>query len=139
MYQNQEDVSGAARTVRDDPRVTRIGRFIRRMSIDELPQLLNVLRGEMSLVGPRPHATAMRVGDRYYFDAVSGYSARHRVKPGITGLAQIRGLRGEIDTVERAKRRVEYDVYYIEHWSPLLDLRIILETVIQLFYPRNAF
>lgn len=139
MYQNQGDISGAARTVRDDPRVTRVGRFIRRTSIDELPQLFNVLRGEMSLVGPRPHATAMRVGDHYYFDAVRGYTARHRVKPGITGLAQVRGLRGEIDTVERAKRRVEYDVYYIEHWSPLLDLRIILETVIQLIYPRNAF
>lgn len=139
MYTNRGDQSGAERTVRDDPRVTRVGRIIRRTSIDELPQLLNVLRGEMSLVGPRPHATAMRVGDRYYFDAVSGYSARHRVKPGITGLAQVRGLRGEIDTVERAKRRVEYDVYYIEHWSPLLDLRIILETVVQLFYPRNAF
>ncbi|MEP6784464.1 MAG: undecaprenyl-phosphate glucose phosphotransferase [Sphingomonadales bacterium] len=139
MYSSKGDLSGAERTVRDDPRVTRIGRFIRRTSIDELPQLLNVLRGEMSLVGPRPHATAMRVGDRYYFDAVSGYGARHRVKPGITGLAQVRGLRGEIDTVERAKRRVEYDIYYIEHWSPLLDLRIILETVIQLFYPRNAF
>lgn len=139
MYIDRGDLTGEERTVKDDPRVTRVGRFIRRTSIDELPQLFNVLRGEMSLVGPRPHATAMRVGERYYFDAVSGYSARHRVKPGITGLAQIRGLRGEIDTVERAKRRVEYDVYYIEHWSPLLDLRIILETVVQLVYPRNAY
>ena len=139
MYHDQSDISGAERTVRGDARVTRVGRIIRRLSIDELPQLFNVLRGEMSLVGPRPHATAMRVGERYYFDAVSGYGARHRVKPGITGLAQVRGLRGEISTIERAKRRVEYDIYYIEHWSPLLDLRIILETVAQLFYPRNAF
>lgn len=139
MYVDQADVTGAARTVRDDPRVTRVGRIIRRFSIDELPQLWNVLRGEMSLVGPRPHATAMRVGDRYYFDAVSEYRARHRVKPGITGLAQVRGYRGEIATVEQAKRRVEYDTYYIDHWSPLLDARIILETVFQLLWKRDAY
>lgn len=139
MYIDRGDLSGGERTVRDDPRVTRVGKFIRRFSIDELPQLFNVLRGEMSLVGPRPHATAMKVGDRYYFDAVKGYGARHRVKPGITGLAQVRGLRGEIATVERAKKRVDYDMYYIENWSPLLDMRIILETVVQLFWNRNAY
>jgi polysaccharide biosynthesis protein PslA len=139
MYVDLQDVSGAQRTSRNDNRVTRVGRFIRRFSIDELPQLINVLRGEMSLVGPRPHATQMRVGDKYYFDAVADYAARHRVKPGITGLAQIRGLRGEIDTIERAKKRVEYDVYYIEHWSPLLDLRIILETAVKVIWDRNAY
>jgi Undecaprenyl-phosphate glucose phosphotransferase len=139
MYIERQDVSGAQRTERDDPRVTRVGRFIRRWSIDELPQLFNVLRGEMSLVGPRPHATQMRVGDKYYFDAVEGYAARHRVKPGITGLAQVRGLRGEIDTVERGKKRVEYDMYYIEHWSPLLDIRIILETLLMVIWDRNAY
>lgn len=139
MYVDRQDVSGAARTEKDDPRVTKVGRFIRRFSIDELPQLINVLRGEMSLVGPRPHATKMRVGDKYYFDAVTGYAARHRVKPGITGLAQVRGLRGEIDGIERAKQRVEYDIYYIENWSPLLDLRIILETVFKLFWDRHAY
>jgi polysaccharide biosynthesis protein PslA len=139
MFIDKGDVSGAARTVKGDARVTRVGRLIRRLSIDELPQLWNVLRGEMSLVGPRPHATAMKVGDRYYFDAVQGYGARHRVKPGITGLAQVRGLRGEIDTIERAKKRVEYDIYYIEHWSPLLDLRIILETVVQLVWNKHAY
>ena len=139
MYIDRQDVSGAARTERYDPRVTRVGRIIRRLSIDELPQLINVLRGEMSIVGPRPHATQMRVGDAYYFDAVKGYAARHRVRPGITGLAQVRGLRGEIDTIERARKRVEYDVYYIENWSPLLDLRIIVETVAKLFWDRHAY
>jgi polysaccharide biosynthesis protein PslA len=139
MYVDVQDVSGSERTARNDSRVTRVGRFIRRFSIDELPQLLNVLRGEMSLVGPRPHATQMRVGDKYYFDAVADYAARHRVKPGITGLAQVRGLRGEIDTIERAKKRVEYDVYYIEHWSPLLDLRIIVETAFKVLWDRHAY
>ena len=139
MYVDQQDVSGAERTKKNDERVTRVGRIIRRLSIDELPQLLNVLRGEMSLVGPRPHATQMLVGDKFYFDAVEGYAARHRVKPGITGLAQVRGLRGEIDTIERAKKRVEYDTYYIDHWSPLLDLRIILETVFLIVWDRNAY
>jgi Undecaprenyl-phosphate glucose phosphotransferase len=139
MYVDRQDVSGAQRTQKNDPRITRIGRIIRRTSIDELPQLFNVLRGDMSLVGPRPHATQMRVGDKYYFDAVQGYAARHRVKPGITGLAQVRGLRGEIDTVERARKRVEYDIYYIENWSPLLDIRIILETVFKLIWDKNAY
>lgn len=139
MYTETQDVSGAARTTKDDQRVTRVGRIIRRLSIDELPQLFNVLRGEMSLVGPRPHATQMMVGDKYYFDAVEGYTARHRVKPGITGLAQVRGLRGEIATIERAKKRVEYDKYYIDHWSPLLDLRIILETMAVVVWDRNAY
>lgn len=139
MYVDRQDQSGAQRTQKNDPRVTRVGRFIRRTSIDELPQLFNVLRGEMSIVGPRPHATMMRVGDKYYFDAVSGYAARHRVKPGITGLAQVRGLRGEIDTLERARKRVEYDIYYIENWSPLLDIRIIIETVFKVFWDKHAY
>jgi lipopolysaccharide/colanic/teichoic acid biosynthesis glycosyltransferase len=139
MYVDRQDQSGAQRTQKNDPRVTRVGRFIRRTSIDELPQLFNVLMGEMSIVGPRPHATMMRVGDKYYFDAVSGYAARHRVKPGITGLAQVRGLRGEIDTAERARKRVEYDIYYIENWSPLLDIRIIIETVFKVFWDKNAY
>lgn len=139
MYVDRQDVTGAARTQKNDPRVTRVGRIIRRLSIDELPQLLNVLKGEMSLVGPRPHATQMLVGEKYYFDAVRGYPARHRVKPGITGLAQVRGLRGEIATVERARKRVEYDIYYIENWSPLLDIRIILETMIKLVWDRDAY
>jgi polysaccharide biosynthesis protein PslA len=139
MYTDRQDISGAERTRKDDPRVTKVGRIIRRLSIDELPQLWNVLRGEMSLVGPRPHATEMRVGDAYYHEAVRGYAARHRVKPGITGLAQVRGLRGEIDTIERAKKRVEYDIYYIENWSPMFDLRIILETLVKLVWDRHAY
>ncbi|KTT72474.1 exopolysaccharide biosynthesis polyprenyl glycosylphosphotransferase [Sphingomonas endophytica] len=139
MYVDRQDVSGAARTTRGDPRVTPVGRLIRKLSIDELPQLWNVLRGEMSIVGPRPHATHMKVGDHYYFDAVKGYAGRHRVKPGITGLAQVRGLRGEIQTIERAKRRVELDRYYIDHWSLTLDLRIMVETVVNLLFDKNAY
>lgn len=139
MYVDRQDVSGAQRTAKNDPRVTRVGRIIRRTSIDELPQLFNVLMGDMSLVGPRPHATMMRVGDKYYFDAVKGYAARHRVKPGITGFAQVRGLRGEIDTPERARKRVEYDIYYIENWSPLLDIRIMIETVVKIAWDKHAY
>jgi polysaccharide biosynthesis protein PslA len=139
MYVDKQDTTGAARTQKNDARVTLVGRFIRRTSIDELPQLINVLKGDMSLVGPRPHATKMRVGDKYYFDAVKGYAARHRVKPGITGLAQVRGLRGEIATIERARKRVEYDTYYIENWSPLFDIRIILETLAKLIWDKHAY
>lgn len=139
MYVDREDRSGAERTRRRDARVTPVGRFIRKFSIDELPQLFNVLRGDMSIVGPRPHATHMKVGDLYYFDAVKGYAARHRVKPGITGLAQVRGLRGEISSIERAKRRVDMDKQYIETWSLMLDLRIILETALKVVIDKNAY
>lgn len=139
MYVDRQDPTGAERTRKGDARVTRVGRIIRRLSIDELPQLFNVLAGDMSIVGPRPHATEMRVGEKFYLDAVRGYAARHRVKPGITGLAQVRGLRGEIATVERAKKRVEYDLYYIENWSPLLDIRIIIETLFKLVWDRHAY
>ena len=139
MYVDRQDVSGALRTQRHDPRVTRVGRVIRRLSIDELPQLLNVLKGEMSIVGPRPHAVEMKVGDDYYFDAVRGYSSRHRVKPGITGLAQVRGLRGEIASIERARKRVEYDLYYINNWSLPLDFRIMGETIVRLIKDSDAY
>jgi polysaccharide biosynthesis protein PslA len=139
MYVDRQDVSGAERTRKGDPRITPVGRLIRKLSIDELPQIWNVLRGEMSIVGPRPHATHMKVGDHYYFDAVKGYAARHRVKPGITGLAQVRGLRGEIQTIERAKRRVELDRYYIDHWSLTLDLKIIVQTVANILFDKNAY
>jgi lipopolysaccharide/colanic/teichoic acid biosynthesis glycosyltransferase len=139
MYVDRQDVSGAARTMKGDSRVTKVGRFIRRFSIDELPQLWNVLRGDMSIVGPRPHATEMKVEGAYYFDAVKGYAARHRVKPGLTGLAQIRGLRGEIDSLEKAKMRVEYDRFYIDNWSLSLDLRIIASTVFRVLADRNAY
>ncbi|WP_431266729.1 exopolysaccharide biosynthesis polyprenyl glycosylphosphotransferase [Dankookia sp. P2] len=130
MYEDRCDTSGAQRTAANDDRVTRLGRILRRTSIDELPQLLNVLRGEMSLVGPRPHPLHMRVGDQYYFEAVERYRARHLVKPGITGWAQINGSRGEIDTFEKAHRRVTLDLWYLNHWSLGLDLRILFRTVI---------
>ncbi|HJU16606.1 MAG TPA: undecaprenyl-phosphate glucose phosphotransferase [Stellaceae bacterium] len=128
MYVDRGDPSGEQRTVRDDSRVTRIGRLLRKLSIDELPQLINVLRGEMSLVGPRAHAIAMKVGDRLYCEAVEQYLHRHRVKPGITGWAQVNGLRGEVDTPRKARARVAHDLYYIEHWSFWLDLKILLKT-----------
>jgi len=139
MFADQADVGARETTTRDDPRVTTVGRVLRKLSIDELPQLLNVMRGDMSLVGPRPHALEMRVGDRYYQDAVRGYAGRHRVRPGITGLAQVKGLRGEIRTVERAKRRVELDKEYIDRWSLGLDLWILLSTVRAVLFDRDAY
>jgi Undecaprenyl-phosphate glucose phosphotransferase len=129
MYVDRSDPSGAKRTVRNDPRVTRVGRILRWLSFDELPQLINVVRGDMSLVGPRPHPLAMMAGDRLYGDAVAQYLHRHRVKPGMTGWAQVNGQRGEIDTLEKAQARVAHDLYYIEHYSLWLDLQILLKTV----------
>lgn len=120
---------------RDDPRVTRVGRILRRLSLDELPQILNVLNGTMSLVGPRPHAVDH---NEDYAREIHGYFARHRVKPGITGLAQIRGLRGEAD-VDRMKVRVEHDVAYAESWSFLLDMKILALTLVAIVIGRNAY
>lgn len=129
MFADRGDPTGEKRTLARDPRVTKVGRFLRRSSIDELPQLFNILRGEMSVVGPRPHAMQMRVNGIYYFDAVAGYGFRHRVKPGLTGWAQINGWRGEVDTLEKAHRRVEMDLWYIARWSVTLDAWIVLRTV----------
>jgi Undecaprenyl-phosphate glucose phosphotransferase len=139
MYYDKGDPAGGKRTVRNDPRVTRSGRFLRAFSLDELPQLINVLRGEMSLVGPRPHAIAMKAGDRLYHEAVDTYAQRHRVKPGITGWAQVNGMRGEIDTLEKARRRVTYDLEYVEHWSLGLDLKILMMSIGAVFKWRNAY
>jgi Undecaprenyl-phosphate glucose phosphotransferase len=139
MFTDMADVGARETTTKDDPRVTPVGRILRKLSIDELPQILNVIRGDMSLVGPRPHALEMRVGDRYYQDAVRGYAGRHRVRPGITGLAQVKGLRGEIRTVERAKRRVELDKEYIDRWSLGLDLWIMISTVRAVLFDRDAY
>lgn len=139
MYADRTDLGAAETTTRDDPRVTPVGRVLRKLSIDELPQLINVIRGDMSLVGPRPHALEMKVGEHYYQDAVRGYAGRHRVRPGITGLAQVKGLRGEIRTVERAKRRVELDKQYIDRWSLWLDIGILLRTVRAVLFDRDAY
>jgi lipopolysaccharide/colanic/teichoic acid biosynthesis glycosyltransferase len=110
----------------DDERVTNVGRVLRMSGIDELPQLFNVLSGEMSIVGPRPHATAHNA---MYDELLAGFSRRHTVRPGITGWAQVNGYRGQTDTVEKMRKRVEYDLYYIDNWSFLLDLKIILLTI----------
>lgn len=139
MYADMTDVGAKKTTTRDDPRVTPVGRFLRRFSIDELPQLFNVLQGSMSLVGPRPHGTEMMVGDRFYHDAVSGYAGRHRVKPGITGYAQVKGLRGEVRTIERAKRRIELDKHYVDHWSFWLDMWILFATARAVLFDRDAY
>lgn len=132
MYTDMSDEKAAKLVTKDDPRVTSVGRFIRKTSIDELPQFINVLRGELSICGPRPHALQAKADDRLYHDAVDGYFARHRVKPGITGWAQINGWRGETDTVDKIMQRVNHDLYYIENWSIFLDLYILFMTPISL-------
>jgi polysaccharide biosynthesis protein PslA len=139
MRPDEGDPSGVRHTVPNDSRVTRVGRILRWLSLDELPQLLNVMRGEMSIVGPRPHVVAMRAGDKLYYEAVGDYFARHRVKPGITGWAQVHGLRGEIGDLLQARERVAYDLEYIDNWSIWLDLKILLMTVWVLIVPRNAY
>jgi Undecaprenyl-phosphate glucose phosphotransferase len=139
MYVHKQDVSGAQRTTRGDPRVTKVGRILRRTSLDEIPQLFNVFMGTMSLVGPRPHATAMKVGDKLYHEAVEHYAQRHRVKPGITGLAQINGFRGEVDNMEHAQGRLDNDLRYLANWSLTLDIKILLKTVGCVFGDRNAY
>lgn len=131
-----EDGEPIKQATRDDPRVTPLGHFLRRTSLDELPQLLNVLGGSMSLVGPRPHAVSH---NRYYAGIIDGYLGRHRVKPGITGWAQVNGLRGETDTVEKMRRRVELDLHYIENWSLGFDLKILALTVIEVGSGRAAY
>jgi len=139
MYHDRGDTRGRQQTQRSDPRVTKLGAVLRRTSIDELPQLLNVLRGEMSLVGPRPHTPHMLVGDKRIFDIIDEYSFRHRVKPGITGLAQVKGYRGAVDTPEHLRTRIDYDLYYIDHWSLWLDLKIIFRTALICFRGANAY
>jgi Undecaprenyl-phosphate glucose phosphotransferase len=139
MYTDMCDARANRLVTRDDPRVTRVGRFIRKTSLDELPQLINVLRGELSLVGPRPHAHHAKAANRLYDDVVDGYFARHKVKPGITGWAQINGWRGETDTEDKIRQRVEFDLYYIENWSLLFDLQILLMTPFALLKSENAY
>jgi len=139
MHHEMRDEHADVQTARHDPRVTRVGRFIRKTSLDELPQLFNVFGGSMSMVGPRPHATATKAANVLFEDAVEEYVSRHRVKPGITGLAQINGYRGETDTLEKIQRRVEYDLHYIENWSLWLDLKILLRTLPAVLSARSAY
>ena len=139
MFADRADATASRLVTRDDPRVTRVGRFIRRTSLDELPQLINVMRGEMSLVGPRPHATEAKAQSDLYQTVVDGYCARHRVKPGVTGWAQVNGWRGETDTHEKIQRRVEADLHYIDNWSLLFDLYIIAATPFSLLTGKNAY
>jgi Undecaprenyl-phosphate glucose phosphotransferase len=131
-----EDGPVVRQATRNDPRVTRLGRWLRRSSIDELPQLLNVLRGDMSLVGPRPHATSH---NSEYEKLIANYAFRHHVKPGLTGWAQVKGYRGETQKIEQMERRVEHDLWYINNWSPLLDLSIILRTMMVMLRQRMAY
>jgi lipopolysaccharide/colanic/teichoic acid biosynthesis glycosyltransferase len=140
MYVDKTDATAAKLVTRNDSRVTRVGRFIRKTSLDELPQLLNVVfKGNLSLVGPRPHAVHAKAADRQYDEVVDGYFARHRVRPGITGWAQVNGWRGETDTQEKIQQRVEHDLYYIENWSILFDLYILATTPLSLIKTKNAF
>ena len=136
MYMHQEDDGQVTQATQGDPRITPLGRFLRRTSLDELPQFINVLQGRMSIVGPRPHAVAH---NDYYKQHLPRYMLRHKVKPGITGWAQVHGLRGETDTLEKMEKRVEYDLYYIEHMSLWLDLKIMVMTVFKGFANRNAY
>ncbi|MET0708950.1 MAG: undecaprenyl-phosphate glucose phosphotransferase [Tardiphaga sp.] len=133
LFHDQADPMAKTVVTKGDKRVTRVGRFIRKSSLDELPQLFNVVfKGNLSLVGPRPHAVQGRLQTQLFDEAVDGYFARHRVKPGITGWAQVNGWRGEVDSEEKIQKRVEFDLYYIENWSVLFDIYIMLKTPISL-------
>jgi Undecaprenyl-phosphate glucose phosphotransferase len=139
MYHHLRDEKAERLATKNDPRVTRVGAFLRKTSLDELPQLINVLKGEMSIVGPRPHALSAKAADRLYEEVVAEYAARHRVKPGITGWAQVMGWRGETDTVEKIQKRVEHDLYYIENWSLGFDVKILFLTFFALLKAENAY
>ena len=121
---------------KEDPRITRIGKILRRTSLDELPQFINVLQGRMSVVGPRPHAVSH---NEEYRSQIKGYMLRHKIKPGITGLAQINGYRGETDTLDKMEKRVLYDLEYLRNWSLSLDLKIVLKTIVNGFIGKNAY
>ncbi|HEY1720279.1 MAG TPA: exopolysaccharide biosynthesis polyprenyl glycosylphosphotransferase [Magnetospirillaceae bacterium] len=138
MHVDPED-DGSIGIGRDNARITKVGAFLRRTSIDELPQLFNVLRGNMSIVGPRPHVPNMRVGSESYYKAVREYAMRYRIKPGITGWAQINGMRGGIHNIDKAKRGVDLDISYIENWSLWLDIKIMLRTLAIGMVGRDVF
>ncbi|RWX79410.1 sugar transferase [Neorhizobium lilium] len=139
MYTATCDLSGVSQTVRNDPRVTRIGKIIRRLNIDELPQLLNVVKGDMSLVGPRCHAVGMLAAGIAYEELVPEYHERHTMRPGMTGLAQMRGLRGPTDRPSKARARIACDLHYVNNYSIWLDLRIILGTLYTEFRGGKGF
>ena len=139
MYHHMADLLADCQTTRGDARITPLGKWLRRFSIDELPQLLNVLQGDMSLVGPRPHAPNTKAAGKLFEAAVPGYAARHRVKPGITGWAQVNGWRGETQTTEQIRKRVELDLHYIQNWSLGLDVKILILTIMREFVSPNAF
>jgi Undecaprenyl-phosphate glucose phosphotransferase len=139
MYTNLSDATASKLVTKNDPRVTRVGRIIRKTSLDELPQLFNVLTGQLSIVGPRPHATQAKAADALYEQVADGYFARHKVKPGITGWAQINGWRGETDTREKLEQRVKHDLEYIDRWSLWFDIYIVLKTPFALLKSENAY
>lgn len=136
MYHNRPKEVGVKQATRNDPRVTRVGRILRATSLDELPQIFNVLQGNMSMVGPRPHAVEH---NEQYAALIGGYHGRHKVKPGITGWAQINGFRGETDTLDKMRARVEHDIFYIENWSLWLDIKIIILTAFAGWIHKNAY
>jgi len=131
-----EDGAAVRQATRNDPRITRLGRLLRRSSVDELPQLFNVIWGDMSLVGPRPHATSH---NSEYEKLIANYAFRHHVKPGLTGWAQVNGYRGETRQIEQMKQRVEHDLWYINKWSPWLDLKIVLRTLAVALWQDGAY
>ena len=139
MKVDHQDADAERLATPNDPRVTRFGSLLRKTSLDELPQLYNVIAGSMSLVGPRPHALKAKAGDELYEHVVGEYAKRHRVKPGITGWAQVNGWRGETDTEEKIIKRVEHDLYYIDNWSIWLDIRILLRTLGVFYSQENAY
>jgi Undecaprenyl-phosphate glucose phosphotransferase len=139
MRVERSDALGARQTSRNDGRITRVGAFLRKTSLDELPQLFNVLLGDMSIVGPRPHPIGMRTANRLGEDIIEEYAHRHRVRPGITGWAQVNGYRGATETPAQLQRRVELDLHYIDNWSIMFDVKIVLLTVVAVLSRRNAF
>lgn len=139
MYVEHCDYSGIRQTVEDDPRVTPVGRFLRQSNFDELPQLINILRGEMSLVGPRPHVPGMLAAGVLYEELDPRYMHRHKVKPGLTGLAQVNGYRGETTTRHAALMRLEFDLAYLERRSFLLDMKIIFRTAVREFFKGSGY
>lgn len=136
MVVHNESSGTVTQATKGDARVTKVGEFLRRTSLDELPQFFNVLQGRMSIVGPRPHALAH---NEYYKDLVESYMQRHKVKPGITGWAQVNGYRGETDTLDKMQKRVEHDLWYIDNWSLGLDIKIIVQTIFKGFFNKNAY